>query len=403
VPPLMQTEKTTLAVVAATLLLVGGIWWGGHPSDLPQFARNALTSSPHGTIVDQAVADVEHDYFHPLNANKLANGAIAGVVASLKDPYATYYTPQEFSDFGKPPPAQHVSGVGIDVDVEHTGLLVQGVLPGSPAAHAGIKPGETIVAANGKSFVGRSAAYSTGLIRGKPGTTVTLLIKNGTHQLAVPVKRASLLEPMPIVTGAIKVVNGVKVAVIELPTFDIEGIHGDVASTLEGLLHQGATAVVLDLRDNPGGLVTEAQLVASLFLRRGVIVTTRGRSQPTVTLRATGDPIAPTLPLAVLVNGDTASAAEIVSGALQADHRATIVGTHTYGKGVYQEIRQLPNGGALDITVGEYFLPNGKNLGAGGLKRGAGVQPNVVVSAPVTASSDPALAAALRIVAARAH
>jgi carboxyl-terminal processing protease len=397
------TEKITLAVVAATLLLVGGIWWGGHPSDLPAFARNALTSSPHGTTVDQAVADVEHDYFHPLSATQLANGAIAGIVASLKDPYATYYTPQEFSDFGKPPPAQHVSGVGIDVNVQRGGLVVQGVLPGSPAARAGIKPGELIVAANGKSFVGRSAAYSTGVIRGKPGTTVTLEVKNGKHELTLPIKRASLLEPMPIVTGAIKVVDGVKVAVIELPTFDIEGIHADVASTLEGLLHKGATAVVLDLRDNPGGLVTEAQLVASLFLRHGVIVTTRGRSQPTVTLRATGDPIAPSLPLAVLVNGDTASAAEIVSGALQADHRATIVGTHTYGKGVYQEIRQLPNGGALDITVGEYFLPNGKNLGAGGLKRGAGVQPNVVVSAPVTASSDPALAAALRIVAARAH
>jgi carboxyl-terminal processing protease len=397
------TEKITLAVVAATLLFVGGIWWGGHPDDLPAVLRNALTSNPHGTIIDQAVADIEHDYFHPLRPGKLANGAIAGVVASLNDPYATYYTPEEFSDFGKPPPAQHVSGVGIDISVLHRGLVVEGVLPGSPAARAGITPGEVIVAADGKSFIGRSAAYSTGVIRGKPGTIVTLRVEDGQRELTVAVKRASLLEPRPIVTGAIKVQDGVKVAVIELPTFDIEGIHGDVAQTLKGLLRRGAAAVVLDLRDNPGGLVTEAQLVASLFLRRGVIVTTRGRSQPTVTLRATGDPIAPALPMAVLVNGDTASAAEIVSGALQADHRATIVGTHTYGKGVFQEIRQLPNGGALDITVGEYFLPNGRNLGAGGLKRGAGVQPNVVVSAPVTATTDPALAAALRIVAAHAR
>jgi carboxyl-terminal processing protease len=397
------TEKITVVVVAATLLLVGGIWWGGHPQDLPPVLRNALTSSPHGTIVDQAVADVEHDYFHPVSGGKLANGAIAGIVASLNDPYATYYTPQEFSDFGKPPPAQHVSGVGIDINVLRSGLVVEGVLPGSPAARAGIKPGELIVAADGKSFIGRSAAYSTGVIRGKPGTIVKLRVRDGQRELTLAVKRASLLVPTPIVTGAIKDVDGVKVAVIELPTFDIEGIHGDVAETLEGLLRRGARAVVLDLRDNPGGLVTEAQLVASLFLRHGVIVTTRGRAQPTVTLRATGDAIAPTLPMAVLVNGDTASAAEIVSGALQADHRATIVGTHTYGKGVFQEIRQLPNGGALDITVGEYFLPNGKNLGAGGLKRGAGVQPNVVVSAPVTATQDPALAAALRIVAARAR
>ena len=107
--------------------------------------------------------------------------------------------------------------------------------------------------------------------------------------------------------------------------------------------------------------------------------------------------------MAVLVNGYTASAAEIVTGALQADHRAIVVGTHTYGKGVFQEVRELPNGGAIAITVGEYFLPNGINLGAGGLKRGRGIEPNVVGSAPGTAHSDPALLKALAIVAAHAR
>jgi carboxyl-terminal processing protease len=282
-------------------------------------------------------------------------------------------------------------------------LRVVGLLPGSPAARAGLTLGEVIVGADGKSFAGRSADYSTGLIRGRVGTTVTLRISRRGHDFTLRVTRAELTEQEPVVTGVIETVHGVKVAVIELPTFDIEGIHGDVASTLARLLHKGAKAIVLDLRDNPGGLVTEAQLVASLFIRHGVIVTTRGRTQPTVTLRATGDPLAPTQPMAVLVNGDTASAAEIVAGALQDDHRATIVGTHTYGKGVYQEIRPIPGGGALDITVGEYYLPDGTNLGAGGLKRGRGVIPNVVVTRPLTTRSDPELARALQIVAARVH
>jgi carboxyl-terminal processing protease len=149
--------------------------------------------------------------------------------------------------------------------------------------------------------------------------------------------------------------------------------------------------------------VSEAQLVASLFIRHGVIVTTRGRTQPTQTLYATGQPLAARQPMAVLVNGGTASAAEIVTGALQVDHRAIVVGTHTYGKGVYQEVRGLSNGGAIDITVGEYFLPNGKNLGAGGLRRGHGIQPNVVVRGPVTAHSDPVLDAAMRRLAAQVH
>ncbi len=140
-----------------------------------------------------------------------------------------------------------------------------------------------------------------------------------------------------------------------------------------------------------------------MFIAHGVIVTTRGRTQPTQTIDATGHPIAPTIPMAVLVNADTASAAEIVSGALQDHHRAVIVGTRTYGKGVFQEIRPLSNGGALDITVGQYFLPNGKNLGAGGLRRGAGITPDVIVSAGPTPKADPQLNAALRILAAKAH
>ena len=111
-----------------------------------------------------------------------------------------------------------------------------------------------------------------------------------------------------------------------------------------------------------------------MFLAHGVIVTTRGRTQPTQMLSATGHPIAPTIPLAVLVNRDTASAAEIATGALQDHHRAVIVGTRTYGKGVFQEIQPLSNGGAIVITVGQYYLPDGQNLGAGGLRRGPGHQ-----------------------------
>jgi carboxyl-terminal processing protease len=239
------------------------------------------------------------------------------------------------------------------------------------------------------------------MIRGKTGTDVTLTLGRGSRRLKLTLERELVNEPL--VSGMIERSRGVKVGVIELPTFDVEGIHHDVANTLRSLLRQGAEAFVLDLRDNGGGLVSEARLVASLFIRHGVIVTTRGRAQPTVTLYATGDPLAASQPLAVLVNGDTASAAEIVAGALKDDHRATIVGTHTYGKGVFQEVRPLDNGGAIDITVGEYFLPGGENLGGGGLRRGAGIKPNVVVNAPVTASRDPALALAVALVAARVH
>jgi carboxyl-terminal processing protease len=402
----MQTsfEKTSLAVVAAVLLLVAGIWLGGHPSDLPQFLRSTFAPSSSDTTVDQALSDIQHDYFRPLDTDELQNGAISGAVASLNDPYADYQTPAQYREFGKAPAPTRFSGVGIDIKVTARGLLVQDVIAGSPAARGGVKPGDVILAADGKSLAGRSTAYSTGVIRGRTGTIVTLTIARGKRQLTLPLRRAEIEAPAaPVVSGRLFVVHGVKVAVIDLATFAVSGIHTDVASTLKRLLHRGAQAIVLDLRDNGGGLVREAQLVVSLFIRHGVIVTTRGRAQPTQTLDATGDPIATTQPMAVLVNGDTASAAEIATGALQDDHRATVVGTRTYGKGVFQEVLELPNGGALAITVGNYFLPDGTNLGAGGLRRGPGIKPNIVVKAPVSAHRDPALTKALDVVAARVH
>jgi carboxyl-terminal processing protease len=393
-----------LAVVAAVAVLIAGIWWGGHPSDLPPLLRNAFVSHPNGTAVDEALADIEHDYLHRLRATRLQNNAIAGAIDGLGDPYAAYQTPAEFRDFGKALGPTHFSGVGINVLVVRRGLLVESVIRSSPAARGDVKPGDVIVAANGRPFAGHPSSYSTGLIQGKAGTDVTLAIDRGKRRLTLTLKRAIIAAPAaPLVVGRLVVFHRTKIAVIELATFDVAGVHTQVAKALRRLLRRGAQAVVLDLRDNGGGLVREAQLVASLFIRHGAIVTTRGRTQPTQTLYATGDPLAASQPMAVLVNGGTASAAEIVTGALQVDHRAIVVGTHTYGKGVYQEVRGLSNGGAIVITVGEYFLPNGRNLGAGGLRRGHGIQPNVVVRAPVTTRSDPVLAAALRQLAARVH
>ena len=137
--------------------------------------------------------------------------------------------------------------------------------------------------------------------------------------------------------------------------------------------------IVFDLRANGGGLVEEARLIASLFIAHGTIVSTRGRTQPSETITATGDPLAPTIPMVVLVDHNTASSSEITTAALQDHHRATVVGTHTFGKGVFQEEEPLSNGGALDITVGEYFTPDGRNLGGGGVKQGAGITPEVLL------------------------
>jgi carboxyl-terminal processing protease len=158
---------------------------------------------------------------------------------------------------------------------------------------------------------------------------------------------------------------------------------------------------VLDLRGNGGGLLNEAVDVASIFIPDGTIVSTDGRALARHVYTATGGAIPRSVPVVVLVDRGTASSAEIVTGALQDRRRAEVVGTNTYGKGVFQEIRELPNGGALDLTVGEYFLPSGRNLGGGGVREGRGIAPNVRASDdPATARRDEALDAALKALAA---
>ena len=189
--------------------------------------------------------------------------------------------------------------------------------------------------------------------------------------------RATISEP--VVASLMKTVHGTKLGVVALATFS-PGAHGEVREAVEHELHKGVKGIMLDLRANGGGLVEEARLIASIFIDKGTIVSTRGRKVASETLTASGDAISPKIPVVVLVDENTASASEIVTAALQDHDRATVVGTHTFGKGVFQEEEPLSNGGALDITVGEYFTPNGRNLGGGGVKQGAGITPEVLVS-----------------------
>jgi carboxyl-terminal processing protease len=204
---------------------------------------------------------------------------------------------------------------------------------------------------------------------------------------------------IPVVESRLERYHGEKIAWVHLAGFTA-GAHGEVDTAVLGLLHKGAKGVVFDLRQNGGGLLDEAVQVASIFIPDGRIVSTRGRNRPEHVYNATGDAISTKIPVAVLVDGQTASASEIVTSALQDHHRAVVVGTHTYGKGVFQEIERLSNGGALDITVGEYFTPNGRNLGGGGVKKGAGITPDIRASDNPKTKPDEALQAALRAVAA---
>jgi carboxyl-terminal processing protease len=372
-----RRRLTYVLVAMLPVLLVVGVWWGGHPEDLPAFARSSLVAHADTRVVDEAIERISSDYYRPVPSSSLANASVAGAVASLHDRFSHYLSPKEFRDFDEPP---SFTGIGVEVQPEKRGLQIARVFNSSPALRAGLKTGESIVAVNGRSIAGMSPDRSRALIVGPPGTDVALSIEpQAGHGDArtVKVTRATISEP--VVASATRTVHGVKLGVVALSTFS-PGSHGEVREAVEKVRHEGAKGIVLDLRDNGGGLVEEAQLIASIFVEHGTIVTTRARSLPTQTLSAVGDAIPASIPVVVLVDANTASASEIVTAALQDHHRATVVGTHTFGKGVFQEEMPLSNGGALDITVGEYFTPNGRNLGGGGIKQGAGVTPEVVVA-----------------------
>ncbi|MHB8532133.1 MAG: S41 family peptidase, partial [Solirubrobacteraceae bacterium] len=282
-PSPLKKHPLTLAVALLTpLLVVGALWLGGHPEHLPGFLRNAFVADQQTRVVDEAIKRVAHDYYRPISPSKLSDASIAGVVASLGDRFSHYLTAAQFREFNSPP---HFAGIGVAVESQHRGLLIGRVFDSSPASRAGLKVGELIVGVGGRSLEGLSEGASTGLIKGPPGTDVTLRLEStgkGTHATRiVKITRETVSEP--VVASDTRTVHGVKLGLVALATFS-PGAHGEVAAAVESELHKGVKGLLFDLRSNGGGLVSEAQLIASLFIKSGTIVSTRGRTQPSQTL-----------------------------------------------------------------------------------------------------------------------
>ncbi len=360
------------------LLLLIGVWFGGHPSWLPSPLRSAFVSKTANERLVQTTLDlIAKDYYRPVNTNKLLNDGLEGAVDSLNDPYSHYYPPALYHSFQYETNPQ-VAGIGVQVAAEPVdgGIEVEEVFQDSPAAKAGLVHGDIITAVGPTSLAGKTVDQGSKLIRGKAGTSVELTVARAGKKRTVTMTRADVT--VPVASSKLVHYKGKAIGYLQFTQFTQDSAQ-QLRQQVQAMLKAGAQGLILDLRDNPGGLLTQAVGVASLFIKSGTIVSTRGRNQPTTVYTALGDAVAPTIPMVVLVDRGTASSAEIVTGALKDRGRAKVVGTNTYGKGVFQELQPLPGGAALDITVGEYFTPNGHNLGGGGVKEGKGIKPNVYV------------------------
>ena len=382
----MRTRKL-LAVLTVALAFVAGFGLA------TLLNRTGSTAGARGQadLYRQVLQDLQRDYYRPVDTGKLGQAGIAGLLASLHDPYTVYFTPAEAKAFSQEL-SDTYSGIGTAVDTRGGRPIVIQVFSGSPAARAGIVPGEAIVSVDGVSTAGKSVDAVVARIVGPAGTRVRLRLRRSGVAGLIDVTLTRSKISRPLTTSRLVSDHGVKVGYVSLAAF-AQGAGQQVGAAIATLQKRGARSLVFDLRDDGGGLVDEAVKVASDFLPSGkVVVTTQGLHTPR-TVRKTGDAHPTSLPLVLLVNGNTASASEIVTGALQDYRRATVIGTRTFGKGVVQTVLALRGGASLKITIAAYLTPLGRNINH------KGIAPSIVVTQSSHTTKDQVLQRALRFIA----
>jgi len=346
------------------------------------------------TLSDEALEVIEANYFEAVEQRPLEDASVEAMVTELRrrydDRFSHYFNVRQLRRFNEATSGRF-TGIGLSVLEVRNGLRVATVFDDTPAAEAGIKGGDVILAVDGKSIAGEPADAATARIKGPPGTEVKLEIRKagGGQTRELTLERAEV--QVPAVRGQIREAGGQEVAYVQLAGFS-EGAHGELSDEIERLYERGAQGLVLDLRGNGGGLLNEAVLTSSVFVEEGVIVTTDGRTQPQTDYEAVGGALSPQ-PTVVLIDRNTASAAEILAAALSSYDLAQLVGTRSFGKGSFQEVIELDQGGALSLTVGEYLTADGVSLAD------KGVEPDVRARDKRSTDADEGLREGLRVLA----
>jgi carboxyl-terminal processing protease len=313
---------------------------------------------------------VENQYVEPAQRRKIIEGAIKGMVAEL-DPHSAYMNPTEFAQFQEETGGSF-GGVGVEVDYKNDYVTVIAPIEGSPAARAGIRSGDQIVAVDGRPVRGERIDKLVTLMRGLPGSHVKLTLRR--DGAAEPLTFDLVREQIHVTSVVAKRLDN-DVAYVRLKQFQ-EGTHEEMlraAAKLRAASKAPLAGVILDMRNNPGGLVNEAEAVADEFLSTGAIYSTRHRNTVVDEAKAHAGGAFASVPIVALVNEYSASAAELVAGALQDSRRATLVGATTFGKGSVQTIFELPEGAGMRLTTMRYYTPSGRSIQA------QGIRPDIVI------------------------
>jgi carboxyl-terminal processing protease len=333
-------------------------------------AAGAADKSPYENlaIFARALAHIELSYVGDVDQKKLVYGAIRGMVRAL-DPHSDYLSPDEYRVLVSDTRGRF-GGVGVEITVRDGWLTVSSVFPNSPAAHAHLLPGDRFVSIDGARARDLPIEEAVRRMRGEPGTEVRVSLRREDDAPAIEATLRREVIAVNAVEGRL-LDDGQLYVRLRVFQETVARELSDVLDTAseKAAAHGGLRGLLLDLRDNPGGLLDQAVLVADQFLEQGTIVSTRGRGGRELaqaSARRLGT--RPNFPIVVLVNGFTASAAEIVAGALQDQRRALIVGVRTFGKGSVQNIIDLPDQSALKLTVARYYTPSGRSIQAEGIE-----------------------------------
>ncbi|MFT4048776.1 MAG: S41 family peptidase [Solirubrobacterales bacterium] len=381
-----------IAILALVAALFAGIYIGAYPDTPVVGGLKGVIAPDRAEIpVDQVQNLIENDFYRKVPDSKVTNGSISGMIESLNDPYSHYFDPEQNKAFEQSINGSY-TGVGVAVLEHKRGLRITTVYDGSPASDASLKKGDVITKVNDKSIAGLSADAAVAKVKGPEGTKVTLTVaepgaKNPNRlgeERAVTLTRKAI--DIPVAEGKLYRRDGQKVGYVSLAQFTANAGRL-VLAQVDKLKKQGANAWILDLRGNPGGRLDQAVSVSSIFVPTGMIVATDGRSVTRREYNAIKSDFRTAQPLVVLVDKGSASASEITSGALKYRDRGLIVGTRTFGKGVFQEVTELKNGGAVSLTIGRYELPGKHFITKAGLK------PDITVSENPKKSGDEQLSA----------
>ena len=392
---------TLTAVLIGAVGLIAGIFLGANSSWMPDPVRSVLIEPIAGdqsVVTEQAADLIESRYFRKTDLERLDDASIQGMVRELRkryrDRFTHYFDPEQAAAFNEAL-AGTFSGVGMTVgDLRKDGFSVGTVFNGSPADEAGLEPGDVIVSVDGEKIAGESVTAVVPRIKGPEGTEVELGVRaQGAGRPKTFTLRREEIR-VPVVAGRILERGGRDLAHVRFTSFS-EGSGYALRRVLRRVTNQGAEGIVVDLRGNGGGLLPEAIIATSNFIERNrLVVATRSRTEGNRDFESVPGRLE-LPPIAVLMDRSTASAGEILAAALQFYLDAPLVGTRSFGKGLFQQVIPLSNGGSLDLSVGEFLTASGESLA------GDGLRPDVVVKDTRTNGSDRQLDRALSVLAGR--